>query len=153
MPQDKTRFSPNFWWHKVVGTKSSMFPCTVNDVSALYSSLYSLSLCPSPLRPSSLQIFWENSWGPDEGFGCLFALPVKTNISQDESHCPQDVYTQLPFPPLAWLCLFHPLPLLQPPRHTQTNTNSEYQQITFTRFWFNCLWPPCLAPDLCDLTL
>ncbi len=110
MPQNKTLFFAN-----VCGDKKP--PCSHCKRRLCYLLISVLSLCPSPLRPSSLQIFWENSWGPDEGFGCLSALPAKTNISQDESRCPQDVYTQHRSHPWPGFASFIP-----PDTHTHTQT-------------------------------
>lgn len=127
MPQDKTLFSQMLWWQSG-GDKNH--PCSHCKWRFCYllCLITVLSLCPSPLRPSSLQIFWENSWGPDEGFGCLSALPAKTNISQDESRCPQDVYTQLPSHP--WLGLALPLSSTSFASSPQTHTDKHKQCVS-----------------------
>ncbi len=120
IPQDKTLFSQMLRWQSG-GDKNH--PCSHCKWHLCYLLITVFSLCPSPLCPSSLQIFWENSWGPDEGFGCLSALPAKTNISQDESRCPQDVYTQLPSHPWPGFASFiHFLRFIPPDTHRQTQT-------------------------------
>lgn len=116
-------FSPQMLWWQSGGDKIVHVP-TVNDVSALYSSLYSLSVrLLSALRPSR---FSEKiAEGQMKALAASLRYQLRQIFPRTSPCCPQDVYTQLPSHPWPSFASFiHFLCFSPPDTHRQTQTAS-----------------------------